>query len=242
MKKALSIILVICMLLAFSLTLMSCSRETGVPDDYAISSVRENKYLSRGYPETVSVIHNKYDEESHLDYVTIVSKSEGKYGYYTTTCDAIFQYNRASDLWDLWGYEYIYEGSYEVWTYPKFTLNNNLKGNYDVEGDYGFDRCHIEILNVTEQSIKLSYDVSATTYSSWTSLRIEKSGTETIENGNLSSYFKNGVTTIRIPIELPEGYYGTGGVDDRYIDLVLEVDLSKGIQSAYFGEFNKHYD
>lgn len=243
MKKLFSLLSVLCILCTFPLSLTSCSGEKGVPDNLAIESVRQNKHLSGRYPETVSVIHNKYDDESYLDYVTIVSKSEGKYGYYVTTCDAIFQYDRTTDLWELFGYDYIYEGSYEVWTYPEYTLNDNLVGSYDVSSELDkIYRCHIEVLEVTEQTIKLSYDVSASTYDSWTNLHIEKSGTATLENGNLSGYFNNGETTIDIPIELPAGYYGVGGVDDKYIELNLVVNLTNGIQSAYFGAFNKHYD
>ena len=91
----------------------------------------------------------------------------------------------------------------------------------------------------------MSYDVSADVdiaYIYFEDCHIESSGTVTLKNGELSSYFNNGQTKIRIPIELPEGYYGSGGVDDKNTDLNLVVDLTKGIQSAYFDSVNKHYD
>ena len=260
MKKSISLLVAICMLFAFSLSLMSCSGEKGVPDSLAIESVRENKYITRKYPETVSVIHNKYDKEAYLDYVTIVSKSEGKYGYYITTCDAVFQYNRTTDLWDLFGYDYVYEGSYEVWTPPKATFNKNLVGSYDVKGKYAdsesyedkFYTCHIEILQVTEKAIKLSYEISADINVGFIFpeyMLIEKSGTVTLENGNIhvNSYQNhNGVTTnnkadLSIRIELPDGYCGYSK-DDDYTYLYLEVDFANGIESARFGSVSKLYD
>lgn len=256
MKKSISLLVAICMLFAFSLSLMSCSGEKGVPDSLAIESVRENKYITREYPETVSVIHNKYDKEAYLDYVTIVSKSEGKYGYYITTCDAVFQYNRTTDLWDLFGYDYVYEGSYEVWTPPKATFNKNLVGSYDVKGKYAdsesyedkFYTCHIEILQVTEKAIKLSYEISADINVGFIFpeyMLIEKSGTVTLENGNIhvNSYqYHNGVTAdLSIRIELPDGYCGYSK-DDDYTYLNLEVDFANGIESARFGSVSKLYD
>ncbi len=226
--------LALLLILSLSLfTLSACDSKKGVPDNYAINSVGECTY-SMPYPSTTSVIHNNYDEESYLDYVTIVTRSDGTYGYCISTCDAIFQYNRASDLWTLF--------KVDDWTMPTYTFNSKLVGSYDVSGKDEYqkiDSCHIEIVSVTEESIQLNYDISAdidlafvlTQY-----LHIETSGTETLTNGEFYTYRTDDNPHISIWIDLPEGYtlynFSIGGESVDTFQLNLEIDLNSGIKSA----------
>lgn len=217
--------------LILSLTLLalpSCGSKKGVPDNYAINSVGECTY-SMPHPSTTSVIHNHYDEESYLDYVTIVTRSEGTYGYCVSSCDAIFQYNRASDLWTLF--------RVEDWTMPTYTFNSKLVGSYDVSGKDEYEKissCHIEIVSVTEESIQLNYDISADIDLAFVLaqyLHIEKSGTETLTNGEFYAYRTDDNPEISFPIQLPEGYINYYDKDGT-VQLDLEIDLNSGIKSA----------
>lgn len=228
-------ILALLLILSLSLfTLSACDSKKGVPDNYAINSVGECTY-SMPYPSTTSVIHNNYDEESYLDYVTIVTRSEGTYGYCISTCDAIFQYNRASDLWTLF--------KVDDWTMPTYTFNSKLVGSYDVSGKDEYekiDSCHIEIVNVTEESIQLNYDISADIDLAFVltqDLHIEKSGTETLTNGEFyTSSLTDDNPSIDIWIDLPDGYtqfnFSIGGESVDAVELILEIDLNFGIKSA----------
>ena len=209
-------------------TLFSCGGEKGVPDAFAIESAGKCKYVTPKYPSTTDVIHNKYDSESYLDYVTIASKSEGDYGSFVSTRKAIFQYDRTSDLWSLF--------DIEPWTEPDYTFNKRLVGKYDVKGEVDYENiiCHIEILSVTEESIQLKYNLSADVdiaFEYFESLHIEVSGKETLSNGEFFVFVTDDNPHLSIPIELPEGY--CDGYHDADISLILEIDLTYGIQTAH---------
>ena len=221
--------LVLCLsIVSLLLSLFSCGGEKGVPDSFAIESAGKCKYVTSKYPATTNVIHNKYDSDSYLDYVTIVSKSEGNYGFFVSTREAIFQYDRTSDLWSLF--------DIEPWTEPDYTFNKRLVGNYDVKGKYDDENiiCHIEIMSVTEQSIQLNYNLSADVdiaYEYFEALHIEAFGNETLSNGEFYAFVTADNPHLSIPIELPEGYCdGYHGTD---ISLILEIDLTRGLQTAH---------
>lgn len=235
MKKT-SIILIIVLIFALIICFTSCGNESkGVPDDVAIRSVSECQYAYSN--ATTYVTHNKYDSESHLDYVTIVSKSEGKYGYFISTCEAVFQYNRTSDLWSLL--------DAEPWTRPTYTYNDNLVGKYDVStlSEYQEISGYVEILSVTDKEIKLCYDISAdldivTTL--FEELHIEKSGTETVTNSVLDYSPSDLDADIDIDIKLPEGWveahaFSSDNSDDT-ISLSLEINLKTGVKSIYLSD------
>lgn len=231
MKKT-SIILIIVLIFALIICFTACGNESkGVPDDVAIRSVSECQYAYSN--ATTYVTHNKYDSESHLDYVTIVSKSEGKYGYFISTCEAVFQYNRTSDLWSLL--------DAELWTEPRYTFNDNLVGRYDVSTLSEDEEIsgYVEILSVTDKKIKLCYDISGDVdiaFKYFEDLHIEKSGTETLVNGVFDEYSSR-ESYIPVDIKLPEGWveahsFSSDNSDDT-ISLRLIIGLRTGVKSIY---------
>ncbi len=225
MKKIVSLLLIFSLCSALLSMLTACANKNpAVPDDFAIRTVGECKYAY--YNSTTTVTHNKYDPESYLDYVTIMSKSENNYGFFVSTYEAVFQYNRTSDLWT--------PLDVEEWTEPRYTFNNRLVSSYDIGAkDEEYDITgRVEILSVTEKEIQLTYDISAELYVAFSLtdyLHIEESGITTLKNGDFGTL--SGTPYMSIDIKLPEGWCDRYG--DDYVSLIIKVDLKTGIDSVY---------
>ena len=113
------LVIIVCMLSACSPV------QTEVPESLVRDLVDMNEYADMG-KYTLTITHHP-DKETHRDHVDIVISIQTPYAEAVSTCSAVYEYNRSSDLWSL--------VKCEDWTRPYYNPNDKLIGTW--ETSYG---------------------------------------------------------------------------------------------------------
>lgn len=149
MKKYLSLVLVLTMTLAIVLAFGGCkSNPTSVPDSLVRLETKD-VISSWEIPEDDAQINIKhsYDKDAHTDTVSVELSAEYPYGTYEASIeDMVFQYDRASDNWEVldWGYE------------SDLSLSWNEKKLDELCGSYSGDDWSLELKRIDLKSNKVS--------------------------------------------------------------------------------------
>lgn len=206
------------LLLCVSVLFSSCGSQYGVPDDYVMYFVEECEYADSDYESSTQVIHS-FNEKTHMDSTTVVSTYTGDYGSFITTCEAVFQYDRTSDLWSL--------VRRSEWSDPEYKYSDSLVGKWNVGSPFGLSGDYlIEIISVSDDMIELRCTISKTVYDMFENAQLNMSKKATVDNSD---------EWIMVPIELPEHFfvYENGYPSGSNLtDLCVHLDIDKGVTSA----------
>lgn len=200
------------------MSVSSCGND-GIPSIVAWNLVDECDYYDSDFWRA-RTIHHSYDSKSRTDSATLILKAQGNYGNCSSSCDAVFQYNRSSDTWSLL--------SAKEWTEPSYMFNDELVGKWTVGSTLGNkdESYEFEITSVKNDKITLNYKLSKVVYGGFSGdALLELSGSTTV------TYTSN---TLWIAIELPEHFYAQSGPNSsNSTRLCVNLDIARGVDSAY---------
>lgn len=200
-----------------------------VPESIIEDLVLENEYAELG-KYTLSVTHHP-DEEIHRDSVDIVLTIHATYADVISTCSAVYQFDRASDLWSLI--------RCDEWSEPTYQYNDNLVRTWNIDR-FG-NQYIIMITDIGSSEISAEFVIRETVYAG---LYVGDYTWETFGRGT----FELGNSSFEIPLELPDELfvswmYTQSGENESTTDLYVSLSPESGISTAFISpEISVHED
>lgn len=222
MKRVCNITIAVILLSVVMVLLMGCGDSSGgeVPDSLIAELVAQNDYAYLG-DYTWSTIHH-VDKETHRDRVDIFLGIYAPYAEIVSTCSAVYEYDRSSDLWTL--------VMHDNWTEPEynFSFNDALVGEWSLESNGSIYK--IAVTEVFPAQISIEFSIKESVYAGLDGHYMwEVSGYGTYDlNGN---YFE-------IPLELPKECYVSwkdtkSGENESVTYLNVWISPMSGLTRAY---------
>lgn len=222
MKRILCFFLILVLLCTPLTTLTGCSNYSSgeVPDSLIADLVNQNDYAYLGDCEW-SIIHH-VDEKTHRDQVDIILGIYAPYAEMVSTCSAVYEYDRSSDLWSL--------VMHDNWSEPEynFSFNDALIGEWHLESnDSTYD---ITVTDVYPTQISIEFSIKESIYAGL-------DGHDMWEVSGYGTYNLSG-NYFEIPLELPDECYVSwkdtkSGENESTTYLNVWISPTSGLTRAY---------
>lgn len=195
------------------------SSQKEVPEALVQELIQESSFAKIGSC-TWEVTHS-VNSQTHRDSVDILLTTDCTYGSMVSSCSAVYEYDRSSDLWRLL--------QQSKWTEPKVSFTSGLIKNWQI--DYFDNTYHINVTNISGNKISLEYTVKE-------EIVVDYFGDiEWWETSGLGS-FDIGNGYIEIPLELPDRYFVSwkdteSGENEQVTYLRIQFSPNQGVEYAY---------
>lgn len=221
MKQIQKLMLFLLLMCIVSNTFAGCGTTvTEVPDSLIADLVRENEYSDLGECKWYTTHH--LDQQAHRDTVDITLGIYAPYAEIISSCSAVYEYDRSSDLWSLI--------KHDSWSDPdyNFSFNDALVGTWSLENNGStYD---ITVTEVYPTQISVEFSINESIYAGL-------DGYYTWEVSGYGTYDLTG-SYFKIPLELPEQCYVSwkdteSGENETVTYLNVWISPELGITYAY---------
>ncbi len=234
MKRIFAILLCLLLTCFIFTACESSGKAMEVPDSYITTYIEKKCYEEYEDFSRMNISsEHSYDSETHIDTVLVTLVEEGYYGSRSRQLELKYQYDKSSDLWNLFytsGWPYVNDCI--------ITLNDSVLGEYDFDaGDYtNFDGTfHLNILSFSLTSIKVDCSANGPcTYQRWGSksenISMESSGTYELYHLFGEGYFI-------IDMVPPDGWYAHDNmsyINKDCIEVDVYIDIDEGIHITVY--------